>query len=404
MTKTASAPDLIGSIDQMLSEVTGRRKAASTMSEPGSIGGETTHVTKNVDDGLKPATEGERSRENTADVKAAIGAPSVDSTTPGSGGTQEGQQLSVGVTSKPTGSDPTNETDSAKAGKDDPGSTHPARTDNSSLDGQKYASASFGELLKAASDIGNRLVASLANEPAPSTPATPAKTAAAAPAQSTPEQAAREAQAGFDAATAASEGFDKAAFDQMLLAEVAETVAIAERQAEKVAAAILAFRAKQAGMNGEEGAPPTEGGGEEGGSEEGGELSDEELMAALSGGGGGDPAAMGGGDPAAMGGGDPAAMGGDPMGGGDPAAMGGDPAGGAGGGEQEEMAMLMHVLQQAGITPEQLQALTAKQAADQLSKKASTVVKSTWAPKTAAQRKQADSALAYIKELVKTYG
>lgn len=398
-TKTASARDLIGSIDQMLKEVTGHQKSATAMSEPGSIGGETTHVTKNVEDGLMTATEGERSRENTADVKAAIGAPSVDSTTAGSGGSQQDKQLSVGVTSKPTGEDPTNETSSTKAGKDDPGSSHPARTDNSSLDGQKYASQSLGDLLKSAAALGNQLVASLANEPAPAAAAaTPANKTAAA---TDPAAAAREAQAGYDAATAASETFDKVAFEQTLLSEVAETVAIAHRQAVKVAETLLTLQAKQAGMNGEEGAPPQEGGGEDGrGSGEGGELSDEELMAALSGGGGGDPG-MGGGDPAAMGGG---MGGGDPsMGGGDPAAMGGDPGmgGGAGGGEDE--AMLMHILQQAGITPEQLQALTAKQAADALSKKAATLSKSTWVPKTAAQRKQADAALAYVRELVKNY-
>src|SRR5215471_8663076 len=47
-------------------------------SEPGSIGGETEHPVKNVDDRLQDAPEGERSKENTRDVKEDQGQPSVE--------------------------------------------------------------------------------------------------------------------------------------------------------------------------------------------------------------------------------------------------------------------------------------------------------------------------------------
>lgn len=395
MKKTATA-ELIGSIDDMLRAV---KKTASTLSEPGSIGGETTHTTKNLDDGLQDATEGARSQENTKDVKDQIGPASVDSS-PTNPGTQQAQQMDIGVTSKPVGSDPANETGSAKAGKDDPGSSHPARTDNDSLDGHKYASLS--EMLKQAADLGNKVMAAMATPEPAQAPATPSKTAADA------ADAERAAQAGYDTAAAATAGFDKVAFDQQLVHEVAETVAIARRRAVKVAEALTAMvqAQKAAGSAGEDGANPPMAGGEAGG-EEGGELSDEELLAALGGGGGGEGGAPGG-DPGmgagGMPGGDPGmGAGGMPGPGGDPS-MGGDPGmgGEGGGGPEDETAMLLHVLEQAGITPEQLQALVSKQAAADLVKAANKKPsKSAWKPKTATDKRAADEALAYVRELIK---
>lgn len=375
--KTATA-ELLGTIDEMLAAVGGTTKRAAALSEPTSIGGETTHATKNIDDGLQAATEGARSAENSADVKEQIGPTSVDSTSPTPAGSQQAQQPNIGVTSKATGEDSANETAGTESVKKDPGSTHPARTDNEKL-GQH---AEFNALLKKASDIGNQLMAALAT---PGTPAAPAQKQAAAP---TAEQdAAQAAQAGYDAAAAATAGFDKAAFDQDLLTEVAATVEVARRRATKVAEAIVAMY-KEAGANGEESVAPVAAGGGEG-NETGSELSDDELMAAL--GGGQDAGGMGGDE-----------MGGAPVG--DMGGMGGGEMGGEGA-PDDEAAMLLHVLEQAGITPEQLQALATKQAAAVLVEaKTKTAAKAaSWQPKTAAQKRAAAEALAYVQELVKKY-
>ena len=74
VTKTAA-----DNLAQFLSEMQGR-KSAEAGSEPGSIDGATSHPSKEVEDGTRPATEGEQSAFNTAQVKEDHGEPSVDST------------------------------------------------------------------------------------------------------------------------------------------------------------------------------------------------------------------------------------------------------------------------------------------------------------------------------------
>ena len=116
------------------------RKQGAAYNEPGSIGGPTSHPVKDVDDGTQKATEGARSAENSADVKEQEMAGNVDSAAD-KGPDQESVQFNVGVTSTETGKDPANE-NNYKGDKDDPGTSHPAKTD----DGEKYASMSFAQI------------------------------------------------------------------------------------------------------------------------------------------------------------------------------------------------------------------------------------------------------------------
>ncbi len=101
----------------------------------------TSHPSKSEDDGTQEATEGERSSENTADVKSDVPGQSVDEA---SEDKMEGESEHPLTEAKPTGEDPANETQSADgliggdAGKDHAGkdTKHPAKVDF----GGKYAS------------------------------------------------------------------------------------------------------------------------------------------------------------------------------------------------------------------------------------------------------------------------
>jgi len=186
-----SAIQSMQSIDRFLQEVAATEKmAAEAHTEPGSVGGPTQHPVKDVDDSTEEASEGFRSAENDADVKEDQGPPSVDNTPENvaakkamdgkseSGsvnppGTAAEDQLQIGTKKEPTGQDPSVETSSVKAEKEDPSSapdgsvghsSHPARTNNSELDGYKYAEMDLDRLAKVASDLGNSLLAGLAKE------------------------------------------------------------------------------------------------------------------------------------------------------------------------------------------------------------------------------------------------
>jgi hypothetical protein len=281
------------------------------------------------------------------------------------------------MTSKATGEDPSAETDSAKGGKDDPGSSHPARTDNDSLDGHKYASnlEALNALCKKAEALGEQICAYIA------TNANPTKRAEGSAAGSTNCQAGgigvkdgpvttegkveakrdgaptvtgncgdKAAQAGYDLAgifanlDVATQ--DKQAADRMVVDGLQQVIATAIRRAEKCAEFYAAHfdprnqklaegedsgksdeseRAKsdESDSGGSSGAAPDASGGGAGPTPEEEAL----LMKLLSGGQG-----MGGDDAlAGMAGGDGDAddlggMGGDPSGGGMP--PGGDPMGG----------------------------------------------------------------------------
>lgn len=168
----------IDSIDRFLKAVGySEKNAAEANTETGSIGGETTHPVKDVDDSTEDATEGARSAENTADVKADQGPASVENAKKAAArkkasarklaaesdptGSASDDQMQIGTNKKPTGEDPSVETASAKAEKDDAETSHPASTDNSELDGNKYASMSTDALYKLSNELGHRILVEL---------------------------------------------------------------------------------------------------------------------------------------------------------------------------------------------------------------------------------------------------
>ena len=153
-------PQLFDQLREFLSEVENEKQAsvkkrAAANTEPGRQGGDTSHPSKDVDDNTQPATEGKRSQENSSDVKKTIELGGVDSASDNSP-SQEDQQFDVGITSTSTGEDPSNE-DDYKSDKEDPGTSHPAKTN----DGEKYGSMSFGELRKLASSKANDILSDI---------------------------------------------------------------------------------------------------------------------------------------------------------------------------------------------------------------------------------------------------
>ena len=183
-----SAKESMNTIDKFIREVgTAEKTAAEANAEPGSVGGATEHPVKDVDDSTEDADEGFRSKENDADVKKDEGPPSVDnqpiaSPEKSAEGKSEGgakgdpvqtsgsaadDQIQIGTVKEPTGDDPPVETAGVKAEKEDSETSHPARTDNSELDGLKYAEEQLEEmpledLAKVASDLSNHILAELA--------------------------------------------------------------------------------------------------------------------------------------------------------------------------------------------------------------------------------------------------
>lgn len=332
------------------------KKADTPLSEPGHIDGETTHPVKSVDDGLQNSTEGSRSSENSADVKEMIPA-NVDETSEGMPD-QNTRQLNIGTTQLPTGEDPSHETGSTKGDKDDPGTTHPANTE----DGQKYGSYSgkpFSHLYKQAGVKADSIMAKIAvamglekkqsvQQAQPAAPAQgqkqansgcvpvvmqdknrgkPAPVAPAAPAAPAVQQAP-------DYATV------KRAIDEHVKQAVEQTIRDAITAADEVGSYLTNYyQTKQAQANAQKSSAsqqaPRKRAADESAVAEG---ETEEPAAPVEEGGGED---LGGGAPADV-------MGG---GGGDPAAaMGG--GGEGGGGEQAAVEQLLMALEEQGIPPE----------------------------------------------------
>lgn len=371
---TLSAQESMGTIERFIQEVGATEKRAADKTaeqahtEPGSIGGETSHPVKNVDDRTQAAQEGERSAENKKDVKEDQGAPSVENApeakaafdlsrfakpipgrekraeggavqTPGSA---SDDQLQIGTKKEPTGEDPSVETNSAKAGKEDPGSKHPARTDNDQLDGHKYAADELEgmpleKLAGLMSDIGNDLCASLAIHE----PAAPVQQTKTASAQSDAEVA---HQAGWElAGLVTGQGFDKQAADSMVQNALVEMIKTAEDDADNVASYIESYdaaireaqqvkQAEEPPMDPSQAMPPPPGGGMPtggdpasalgmGGAAMGGEGGEEDMLSAL-GGGDGDGDEAGGGEPQV----------------------------------DEQTLQLAQILEELGVTPEELEA------------------------------------------------
>ena len=389
-----SAQASIGTIDRFIQEVgvaektAADKQAAAPLSEPGSIGGETKHPVKNVDDRLQAATEGARSKENEKDVKEDQGKPSVENApeataksaaaldlsrfampmqkkaeggavmTPGSAADDH---LQIGTKVAPTGDDPASETSSVKRTKDNPETTHPTGGEISQdgpqggeghKAGADYNTMSLEDMAKLAADLANSICADVTTEPQTQPRV---KQAAAI------DEAALASQAGWELAGMLSGNFDKQAADAMVQAELEAIIKTASDDADNVAHFLNNYYAamqKQAA-----GEPPAD------------PSADPAAMMAPPGGGvpmgGGEGGPMTGGAGGPMGAGPAGPMGGDPAaaggGGGMEAALGGaggagGPEGGEGGGHEEELVKLLQLLEQLGVTPEELQQAMAEEA------------------------------------------
>lgn len=278
---TKAAQQSVDSIDAMLARID-RQKRAEANTEPGGYGGKSTHPSTDVDDRTEGASEGARSSENTADVKEDQGSSSVDSTSPGTPGGQDSVQMNIGTNQSATGEDPAVETESAKPGKEDPGSSHPARTDNDSLDGHKYASAgNVLKLIKSAQSRGTQLIAKIAVEAdgplkqaasklqkkagdppphgtegaakLPPTTVDESDTSAESPPPGKGSKKEGAAQAGAAVANAVVNPQVKAAQDQVVVQSLAETIDVAYRMAEKTATFLNSYMSTKKAMDEEGG-------------------------------------------------------------------------------------------------------------------------------------------------------
>lgn len=393
----------LNTIEQFLASVGGSVKRAEANTEAGGYQEGTSHPVKDVDDRTEVAKEGDRGAENSKDVKEDQGPAGVNSaavaksardilaglaksaampafiakkmeekeehkkgdkdekkaelvgnqhkidanknnkidgedfkmlrnkkaesavSTPGSAADD---QIQVGTNKQPTGEDPSNETNSAKAGKKDPGSDHPARSDNSSLDGHKYANASLEKLASSLHECGNQLVAQIAH-----LAWTAKKAEEEGPhgeeheKKETPEEEKAEHKEAADPELVQLVGRDlaavmsnKQATDAMVYESLNGIIKAASLKGDLLSEYLIGHMAelqKQAE----------------------GDMMQEAMTADAP------PASDGGGLP--MGGGDEAAM----------AAMGG--AGGGGG--DAEIAELVDVLKQMGVTPEDLEQALAQE-------------------------------------------
>ena len=276
-----STRQVLATVESFIAEI-GGVKSAEAHTEAGSIGGPTTHPVKNVEDGTQTATEGSRSKENTQDIKKDIGKPSVDSTAvkgagahvqTGIGDTSAGKedQLQIGTKKGPTGSDvpPT------KSTKDDPGSSHPARTDNNQLNGGKYASDLANDPLeKLAAEIGrvgNDLLAAITSEIGANKQASTATATTATQPQAKVAGVADTAEPGIDFELARLLGWDTAALltgqldkqaaDRMVEVALAETIKQAEDDAQRTAEYLSNYFAARKQAAEGEGPSMTDGGG-----------------------------------------------------------------------------------------------------------------------------------------------
>ena len=130
-----------------------------TPADPGTYTGASSHPTAHVDNNVQNAETGARASEYESDIKKQQGALAVDNTPEFSQeGRQDEVQLNINTNAAATGEDPSSEKD-FKGTKDDPGTSHPAKTD----DGEKYSSVTFKEARDRAASLGNDILASLLN-------------------------------------------------------------------------------------------------------------------------------------------------------------------------------------------------------------------------------------------------
>lgn len=307
-TKTAFQNSL-QTVEQFLATV-GTVKTAEANTEAGGYDGPTTHPVKNVDDRTEDAKEGARSTENSKDVKEDQGTPGVDATpeakssktaaakkalaglakkaegeTASKPGSAADDQLQIGTNKQPTGEDSSVETSSAKGGKDDPGSSHPARTDNDELDGHKYASAPLEKLAAHTQQLGEQLCLLLSD----CVDDDSIKQAAATATAPVTDDAALAFQAGSELAALVGGTFDKQAADALVERTLTEIIKTAADDAVRVADYLDGYFAETQQKRAE-GPPamPTGSGAVGGGGEPA--MGEEAMMSAMGGmgGGGGD--------------------------------------------------------------------------------------------------------------------
>jgi hypothetical protein len=207
----------------------------------------TSHPVSTVDAGTQPAAEGARSAENAADTVAAIGTPAVDEEDDATDqvGTDSAAEdhLQIGTKKAPTGEDPSVETASTNATLSDPGTSHPASTDNPDL-GSKYASMSTRDLTKVAADLANQLLAS--DELATALQLSQSRGQASQPQQS--KEAEDAAQAGWDLAGLVAGDFDKQAVDAALVARMEDIIKTAAHDADNVIEYLTAYANQKQAM------------------------------------------------------------------------------------------------------------------------------------------------------------
>ena len=147
--------DTLATIDEFLNKVSHVKKAACRK-------GETTHPSKDVPDNTHRVQLGERFEEHKEDVEEHLGdeANTTSNTEIADAKVaavrrilreykkladtlvRDAKEVATdgGMKVTPTGEDPEHETESTKDTKDDPGTEHPANTENEDLNGGKYAS------------------------------------------------------------------------------------------------------------------------------------------------------------------------------------------------------------------------------------------------------------------------
>lgn len=396
------------SIEALLRQIAEQTTKAGAESAAAAAG-ESSHASEEVDDNTQPAKEGPRAQENTKDVKKQQGEASVDSTDDAAPGGQDAAQLNIGTRQSATGEDPKVEADSAKDTKDDPGSSFPARTDNAELDGRKYAEYVLQMTEKVAA-LGNDLLARLATEShdllkqseehCGDKKEEEKKTQGGDNAGDCPDcdkKAVDASAAGAllaDAALNAAELPDAKQAEQALVASaLTETIAEAYDAAEKVAAYLDQYFATLAEEQKKAEDAPSEGRDEGPAGEEGEEKkkkdkddaapSEDEIAAALLGAGN----QMGAADAAQ-------AMAAPPPEG---ATVPEDPA--------QQAAILEAVLNELGVSPEEVEAAAVAKQAEMLRKRAQAKApdnkKSTkWSPKTAQELRRYAATMDYVRELL----
>lgn len=150
-----SAKNSLATIEDFLRAVGSlRKRAADPLSEPGNLEGEESdHPSAKVDDGLhEPPPEGELAKDNSRRIREMLGDNSTESAKSSAARRKRAEDdededdsddeygYPGEMTVAPTMEDPDYDSNKVKDTKDDPGSEHPARTDNPEVgDKKKYA-------------------------------------------------------------------------------------------------------------------------------------------------------------------------------------------------------------------------------------------------------------------------